>query len=126
MACSMPRDPSAAENLPSKPTPLAPTSFAPCWIPWSMYCSKGIDRLSETYQIDFPFAFDASNGVPGGAHFGGCSYCLTSFFASATPAAGDRLLVALDDVAAPSATSSPVDTASAAIRVVLRFTLPFP
>src|SRR5262245_26156776 len=82
-----------------------------------MYCSKGIDRLSETYQICFPFAFDASNGWPGGAHFGGCSYCDTSFFASAIPAAGASRLEALDDAEAPSAATTAPATASAVSRI---------
>jgi hypothetical protein len=86
-----------------------------------MYFSNGIDRLSETYQIDFPFAFDASKGVPGGFHFGACSYCLTSFFASAMPADGDRRLVALDEAEAPSATSMHPVTPSAPSRALPRW-----
>src|SRR5262249_60080291 len=75
-------------------------------------------RLAETSQICFPFAFEASNGLPGGAHFGGCSYCATSFFASAIPASRESRLVALDDADAASATRKTDVTASSASRAV--------
>src|SRR4051812_43583400 len=90
----MPRAASLAENLPSNPTPLAPTRAAPCLMPWAMYCSNGMLRLSDTYQIDLPLAFDASKGFPGGFHLGAWEYWATSFWASAIPSARDSMLLA--------------------------------
>src|SRR5437879_1736682 len=85
MASSTPRVASATELLASKPTPVAPTVAAPSLTPWSMYCSKGMLRLRETYQIDFPRALLASNFSPTGCQLVcACSACFTSRCASET------------------------------------------
>ena len=112
----MPRAASAAENLPSKPTPLAPTSLAPCLMPCAMYCSNGMLRLSETYQIDLPFALEASNGAPGGFQAGAFEYSATAFCASAMPAARESRCVELADAAATH-TARPAMAMRAAMRL---------
>src|SRR5690242_21884654 len=79
-------------------------------------------RLSDTYQIDLPLAFEASKGFPGGFHLGACEYWLTSFWASAIPSARDSMLVAPALLVAASTPTAPAPARMTALRARLRET----
>src|SRR5689334_13752713 len=93
----MPRVASATEPLASNPIALTPTVAPPSFIPWSMYCSKGMLRLAEMNHIDLPRNVVALNDEPAGCQeLCGASACCARRWASETLALPELLVCSVD------------------------------